>query len=258
MIDFQNEASILHWCLYHALLGDWDAVREQGGKGLAVSPNSLVLHAYCALAEYQTGDFGNGIHHLDLLASGVKETKSFNPWIGPSFLSWTVPVINAITGTDQYVEDVRSSCETMLSAAMDTPMMSSAAGIGLALLAAQQKDKVLAEEQYAYLNSIDMNLPWLGTTSVSRILGLLAKLMGNLDQSTGHFEDALAFCRKAGYHPELAWSLCDYADMLLESNGEGDHDKAVELLDESLSISTELGMRPLMERVLSRRDILKA
>ncbi len=30
------------------------------------------------------------------------------------------------------------------------------------------------------------------------------------------------------------------------------------LLDESLYILTELGMRPLMELVLSRRDILKA
>ena len=30
------------------------------------------------------------------------------------------------------------------------------------------------------------------------------------------------------------------------------------LLDESLAISNELGMRPLMERVLSRREILKA
>ena len=29
-------------------------------------------------------------------------------------------------------------------------------------------------------------------------------------------------------------------------------------LDESLAISKELGMRPLMERVLSRREILKA
>ena len=28
--------------------------------------------------------------------------------------------------------------------------------------------------------------------------------------------------------------------------------------DESLAISSDLGMRPLMERVLSRRDILKA
>ena len=30
------------------------------------------------------------------------------------------------------------------------------------------------------------------------------------------------------------------------------------LLDESLAISSELGMRPLMERVLSRREILRA
>lgn len=30
------------------------------------------------------------------------------------------------------------------------------------------------------------------------------------------------------------------------------------LLDESLAISSDLGMRPLMERVLSRRGILKA
>ena len=33
---------------------------------------------------------------------------------------------------------------------------------------------------------------------------------------------------------------------------------AMSLLDESLAISSELGMRPLVERVLSRRDILKA
>ena len=37
-----------------------------------------------------------------------------------------------------------------------------------------------------------------------------------------------------------------------------DREKAIALLDESLAISSELGMRPLMERVLSRRDILKA
>ena len=46
--------------------------------------------------------------------------------------------------------------------------------------------------------------------------------------------------------------------MLKERNAEGDHAKAITLLDESLAISSELGMRPLMERVLSRREILKA
>ena len=68
----------------------------------------------------------------------------------------------------------------------------------------------------------------------------------------------LAFCREAGYRPELAWTCCDYADTLLQRNGTGDQEKATSLLDESLAISTELGMRPLMERVLSRQETLKA
>ena len=91
-----------------------------------------------------------------------------------------------------------------------------------------------------------------------RLLGLLAQTMGKPNQAAEHFEDALAFCRKAGYRPELAWTCCDYADVLRERDGDGDRAKAVILLEESLAISSELGMRPLMERVLSRREILKA
>ncbi len=82
--------------------------------------------------------------------------------------------------------------------------------------------------------------------------------MGNLDLATEHFEDALDFCRKASYRPELAWTCCDYADTLLQRKEPGDREKATSLLDESLAIPSELGMRPLMERVLSRREILKA
>ncbi len=44
----------------------------------------------------------------------------------------------------------------------------------------------------------------------------------------------------------------------LQCNNAGDREKAMSLLDQSLAISTELGTRPLMERVLSRRAILKA
>ncbi len=101
--------------------------------------------------------------------------------------------------------------------------------------------------------------------AADRVLGLLAEILGDLDHAAANFEDALAFCRKAGYRPELAWTCCDYADTLLQraSTGSaradtGDREKAMSLLDESMAISTELGMRPLMERVLSRREILKA
>ena len=73
--------------------------------------------------------------------------------------------------------------------------------------------------------------------------------MGRLDR----FEDGLESCQ-----PELAWTCCDYADALLQRNEPGGREKAASLLEESLAISSELGMRPLMERVLSRREILKA
>ena len=81
------------------------------------------------------------------------------------------------------------------------------------------------------------------------VLGLLTHTMGDLDDLASHFEDALAFCCKAGYRPELAWTCHDYAGVLLQRNGLGDYGKAISLLDEALGISTELGMRPLMERV---------
>jgi hypothetical protein len=87
---------------------------------------------------------------------------------------------------------------------------------------------------------------------------MLAQTIGNLHQAASHFEDAATFCRKAGYRPELAWTCCDYADTLFQRNNSGDREKAMSLLDESLVISSELGMRPLRERVLSRRETLKA
>jgi len=45
---------------------------------------------------------------------------------------------------------------------------------------------------------------------------------------------------------------------LRDRYGECDRARAMFPLDKSLAISSELGMRPLMERVLSRREILKA
>ncbi len=82
--------------------------------------------------------------------------------------------------------------------------------------------------------------------------------MRNLDDAAAHFKGGHTFCCDAGNLRVIAWPLCDCADMLLERNGEGDRQKAMQLLKESLAISTDLGMWPLMERVLSRREMPKA
>ncbi len=86
---------------------------------------------------------------------------------------------------------------------------------GLALLAVQKGDQSAAEEHYAYLQ--EQRSTMIETvSSVDRLLGLLSQTMGELDQATVHFEEALAFCRKARYRPELARTCCDYADAMLK------------------------------------------
>jgi len=113
-------------------------------------------------------------------------------------------------------------------------------------------------EQYASLQIVKgITVPFF-VIAGDRILGLLSSTVGEFNRAVGQFEDSLEFCMRAGYRPQLAWSCCDYADILLQRKDPGDREKALSLLDESLAISTELGKRPLMERVLTRREILKA
>ena len=168
-------------------------------------------------------------------------------------------MVARITGAADRLDFAEESAESILSSTSANPMHTCFARIGLALIAVQRADTAAAAEQFVALESFRgtmLSFHWM--ISADHLLGLLAQTMGNTDQASAYFEDALAFCRKAGYRPDLAWTCCDYADMLLERDGDGDKAKAIQLLDESLAISSELGMRPLMERVLLRREILKA
>ena len=94
--------------------------------------------------------------------------------------------------------------------------------------------------------------------SVDHLLGLLSTTLGNLGVVAQHFESALGFCRESGYRPEYAHAASDYAEVLFDRDEPGDRDKAIELQDEAIAIAQELGMTPLLERVLSQREMLKA
>ena len=149
----------------------------------------------------------------------------------------------------------REAANLLLSNPSVLPQDAMNAIAGLALLAVQEGDRPAAKEHYEFLLGKRGTLT-SSAKSVDRILGLLSQTMGDVNQSSEHFKDALEFCRKAGYRPELAWSCCDYADMLTERGIDGDRAESESLLDESLTIATELGMRPLIERVRSRLDKL--
>ena len=238
-------------------LGDWAGARELGNRGLLVDETDPRVLNNLAQLEYEIGDFDQGAAYLNRLIGPGSQPSPQSTLVANAVAAQLIPIVYRITGNLFRIDYAEAAAHATLSSRHAAPIFQSLAVVGLGILAAQRSDANMAAEQYSALEPFRRKM---GVTFllVDRVLGILAHTMGNLDQATGHFEDAVAFCRKAGYKPELAWTCCDYADMLRERDAESDRAKAIDLLDESLAISSELGMRPLMERVLSRREILKA
>ena len=165
-------------------------------------------------------------------------------------------IASRISGSEYGLETARWAADVVQSSPSATSIVTAWAMPEPSLNAVQQGDPAAGRRQYDTLvGAAGKEFLLVTGIAANRLLGLLAHTMDDLDQSAAHFEDALAFCRKGGYRPELAWTCCDYADTF-QRNEAGNREKATSLLDESLAISSELGMRPLMERVMSRQDIL--
>ena len=235
------------------LKGDWQAARDFSDRGLAVSPQDPPLLTARAVLEYQVGDFTQGQIRLEQLLEVMQLTVP-GPTLDYALPAMVIPIVAYITGVASQFDMVEA--ETVLSSPVVTPLVAKFVRTGRALMTVVRGDAAAAGTEYNFLEPA--GFPTVFGIEDNRLLGLLAHTMGNLDQAIPHFEDSLTFCREAGYLPVLAWTCCDYADTLLQQNQPGDREKAMSLLDESLAISSELGMRPLMERVLSRREILKA
>ena len=240
------------------LEGDWKAGRDYSDQGMEVSPLNIRLLFARVLLEHETGESAQGEVYLKRLLEAMRRAGP-GQFFASVFASMTIAVIARITGVPDRLEIAEAAAEAVLSEQSVVPVVAMQAKAALALLAGQQGDRSAAEKRYADL--IGQRGTMIGPiSSVDRLLGLVSQTIGNLDQAAEHFEEALAFCRQAGYRPELAWTCCDYADCLLAGAGlkpaptHADQEKAVALLDESLAISTELGMRPLMERATERLD----
>jgi tetratricopeptide (TPR) repeat protein len=101
--------------------------------------------------------------------------------------------------------------------------------------------------------SLFLNWPDVGATA-----GMLSKVCGQLDNAVEYLDGSLSFCREKRQLPAIAMNCEVLAEVLLERDAPGDHLRAAELQDEAIAIATELGMQPLLERVLAQREILKA
>jgi DNA-binding CsgD family transcriptional regulator len=158
----------------------------------------------------------------------------------------------------------RGAARTVLSSPSVAPVVALDSHIGLAIMAALEKDVPAVQEQYRIL------LPSRGTfiddatSSLDRVLGISARAMGQWQRALDHFDEAATNCRRAGFRPELAWVCLDYADTLLEARGPNvtpDRSrlpKALLLLEEGLAIARELDMLPLIQRTTALQDVARS
>ena len=230
--------------------GDWKAAREFNDRGLSVSPSDSRLLASRMVLEFELGNSADGQRYLDQLTEAINLVTP-GPRYDQATTASKVPLAAHITRSVDNLPLAEKAAAMVLSAETATPLVSRLARLGLGLIAFLKGDAEAAREQY------DKLLPASGSyifVSCDRVLGLIAQTMGEMDQAATHFEASLAFCRDAGYRPDLAWTCHDYAAMLLTRNGAEDRTKALELLDESVAISSELLMLPLNDRTNVLRE----
>jgi tetratricopeptide (TPR) repeat protein len=238
--------------------GQWSSARERSDEGIARFPTDPLLLGQRAYFEHQVGD----VTQADDYLSRFLDFKD----AGSTLIGFSTAAILAriyfISGNEALFDIIQHEAQTLISSGL--PYRVFFGRCSLAITAVRKGDASRSADLYSALDSERGTFVVATDLAVDHLLGLLSRTMGNLDQAVAHFVDAVALCRKAGYRPELAWTCSDYAEMLLDrpdpprSSGTGDREKAIELQDEALAITQELEMRPLTERILARREILRA
>jgi len=259
--EFQHSfwLATVSWSMAQAAtcLGDWESARQHSESGLELFPNDCRNLAVRMQVAAELGEFNQGKRYMENLVSSVRMSPR-----GPTFeymvAALGIPLFDRIAGGADQLDAAQDAADAILSADNSSTVLRWGAMAGSALSSIREGDRSASADHYKSLLSGRGTVTVAVSLVLDRLLGLLAQSFGDLSLASEHFEDAMTFCSNAGYRPELAWTCCDYADALIELDGKGDRAKAVALLEESLAISTELGMRPLTERVQIRLNNLSA
>jgi DNA-binding CsgD family transcriptional regulator/tetratricopeptide (TPR) repeat protein len=237
-----------------SFLGEWETALSLNARGLAFSPNNPILLAKRMILAGQQGDLQEGQACLDQVVQLIETEGTMDS----QMVIFALPFMQHISGVPVPEEWLESLARSILSQPHAISLYTVPASAALALMAIERNDAEAAREQYEALIPQKGTMIYMFSLAFDRLLGLLAQTMGQRSEAINHFEDALAFCRQAGYLPELAWSCYAYAITLSSSNEVEDARKAKLLLEEAKEISREIGMKILLERVLACQQRLEA
>ena len=260
----ERTKNVFHWTSAMSLnagvssvTGDWDSAREFIIKGLERSPTEFRMLGHLLHIELMVGNFDRAIELVPILEGAAHRSLGALA-LGALFSA-------PFTITDKFIEANRQAIQ---SDSIE-PLTKHYGLIGLGMVAIARQDSALASEVYGNPN-FDQTGGGGGFDGLW-LVPVVASLAGLRDEAIARFEAQNVFLRDAGFKPSLALSLAFNAEMLLENEahsegasrasaraGSGEREKAIELQDEALAITRELGMRPLTERVVARREILRA
>jgi tetratricopeptide (TPR) repeat protein len=242
-------------CLYE---GNWSRARDAGEIGLDADPRDPRHLALRAVLEYQLGNDDLGAAYLARLQDVAEASAPPGPIADHVFLALAIPLAGRFANGDGRLDVAGKAAAGVLSMPRLNPALFVYASTALALIAVQLGDVDAAARLHATLEPQRGTASFFVPLAIDRVLGLLAATADRIDVALGHFEDGLAFCERAGYRAEYARIAVDYGDAVLVSGVADDRARAVALQDEALEIARALGMRPLVERVLARRELLEA
>ena len=232
------------------LAGDWSAARDHSERGLALSPHHLTLLHARMMLEYETGNADAG---ADCLRRLIDADRRAGPYpLAGVFVA--AGILQAARVADSPADPKGlGTMRAILKRTARTPNVEALAKIGRSLLALRERNVSECLTALKHLQPLGdlMFVPFLVT---DRVRGLLAHAGGLIDRASADFENALSFCRRALYRPELAWTCYDYARLLVERSGRSERKKASALLAEANGIASELGMHPLAHLVAAFQD----
>jgi eukaryotic-like serine/threonine-protein kinase len=257
--NLQGDAHFIHR-MYLEARGEWAAADTAHARMVEAIPNATRVFLY-GFPDIERGIFEQASNSIRLLHDEISRSA------GSTIRMYWMAIFNfqlkmeELSGATVSSDELQSAHEHWVGL-VDDVMTGTTASIQRAIFAGSPITSDIDESIVAdFLEGPVLKqtlIPHGVGMSTPRIRGRLLRKIGDIEGATLEFETAREFAGRCEYRPELAHTDHDYAQMLLDRDAPGDSEKATELQDEAIAIATELDMKPLLERVLAQREILKA
>ena len=121
---------------------------------------------------------------------------------------------------NSHVSFAKACAERLFARSNTSALGLEATSVALGWIAVAENDVKTADRLTRFLESGHaLPIGSIETINAGHLLAMLHKLTGKIDLAEERFEHTANFLRDAGYRPELALVLSDYADFLVELGG---------------------------------------